>query len=155
MPGFPVLYQLLEFAQIHVHWASDAIQPSHPLSLPSLPALNLSQHQSFPMSWLFATGGQNVGASVSASVLPMNIQGWFPLGLTDLIFLLSNCLLSLLQHHNSKASILQRSGFFIVQISGYQQFNPIPILSPQREHRPQSLKIQAPVGNSRLSPALL
>ena len=46
IPGFPVLHYLLEFAQTHVHWVSDAIQPSHPLSLPSLPALNLSQHQS-------------------------------------------------------------------------------------------------------------
>ena len=44
-PGFPVLYYLLEFAQIHVHQVSDAIQPSHPLSPPSSPALNLSQHQ--------------------------------------------------------------------------------------------------------------
>ena len=45
-PGFSVLHYLLEFAQTHVHWVSDAVQPSHPLSLPSLPALNLSQHQS-------------------------------------------------------------------------------------------------------------
>ena len=46
-PDFPVLYHLLEFAQTHVHWVSDAIQPSHPLSSPSLPAFNLSQHQGF------------------------------------------------------------------------------------------------------------
>ena len=45
MSGFPVLHYLLDFAQIHVHWVSDAIQPSHPLSSPSLPTLNLSQHQ--------------------------------------------------------------------------------------------------------------
>ena len=45
MPGLPVHYQLLEFAQTHEHWVSDAIQPSHPLSSPSPPALNLSQHQ--------------------------------------------------------------------------------------------------------------
>ena len=44
-PGFPVLHYLPEFAQTHVHWFGDAIQPSHPLSHPSLPALNLSQHQ--------------------------------------------------------------------------------------------------------------
>ena len=44
-PGFPVLHQLLELAQTHVHWVSDAIQPSHPLSSPFLPAFNLSQHQ--------------------------------------------------------------------------------------------------------------
>ena len=45
MPGFPVLHYLLEFAQIQVHWVGDAIQPSHPLSSPFPPALNLSQHQ--------------------------------------------------------------------------------------------------------------
>ena len=43
--GFPVIYYLLEFAQIHVHWVDDAIQPSHPLLPPSPPALSLSQHQ--------------------------------------------------------------------------------------------------------------
>ena len=54
MPGLPVHHQLPEFTQTHVHQASDAIQPSHPLSSPSLPAPNPSQHQSFPMSQLFA-----------------------------------------------------------------------------------------------------
>ena len=53
-PGLPVHYQLPELTQIHVHQVSDAIQPSHPLSSPSPPALNPSQHQSFPMSQLFA-----------------------------------------------------------------------------------------------------
>ena len=85
-PDFPVFHYLLEFAQTHVHWISDAIQPSHLLSPPS-PAFNLSQHQSFPVSWLFASGGQSIGTSASALVLPVNIQGWFPLGLTSLIFL--------------------------------------------------------------------
>ena len=88
-PGFLVLHYLLEFAQTRIHWISDAIQPSHPLLPPSPLALNLSQHQSFPMSWLFSSGGQSIGASASASVLPMNIQGWFPLRLTGLISLLS------------------------------------------------------------------
>ena len=87
---FSVLHHLPEFAQTHVHWVGDAIQPSHPLLTPSSPALNLSQHQGFfPVSWLFASGGQSIGASASASVLPMNFQGWFPLGLTGLISLLS------------------------------------------------------------------
>ena len=82
MPGFPVLYCLLELAQTHVHWIGDPIQLSHPLSPLSPLALNLSQHQGFfPMSWLFAYGGQSIGASALASVLPMSIQGWFPLGL--------------------------------------------------------------------------
>ena len=57
-PGFPVLHYLPEFAQTHVHQVSDAIQPSHPLSSPSPPALNLTQHQSFPVSQLFTSGGQ-------------------------------------------------------------------------------------------------
>jgi len=75
-PGFPVLHHLPEFAQTHVHQVSDAIQPSHPLSTPSPPAFNLSQHQglSFPMSQFFLLGGQSIGASASALVLPMNIQ---------------------------------------------------------------------------------
>ena len=51
-PGFPVHHQLLEFTQTHVHWVSDAIQPSHPLSSPSPPAFNLSQHQGLSLySW--------------------------------------------------------------------------------------------------------
>ena len=61
--------------QTHVHRVGDAIQPSHPLSSPSPPAFILSQHQGiFPMSQLFTSGGQSIGASASASVLPMNIQ---------------------------------------------------------------------------------
>ena len=92
IPGFLVLYHLLEFAQTHVHRVDDAIQPFHLLLSPSLPALNLSQHQSFPVSQLFASGGQSIGVSASTSVLPMNIQGWFPLGLTGLISLLSKWL---------------------------------------------------------------
>ena len=74
-----------ELTQIHVHWVGDAIQPFHPLSSPS-PAFNHSQHQGlFQMSQFFASGGPSTGAS--ASVLPVNIQDCFPLGLTDLIFL--------------------------------------------------------------------
>ena len=72
---------------------------------------------SFPMSQFFASGGQSIGASASASVLPMNIQYWFPLGLTGLISLLSNGLSSLLKQHNLKASILWCSAFFTVQLS--------------------------------------
>ena len=116
-PGFPVLHYLLEFAQTHVQWVGDAIQPSHPLLPPSPPALSLSQNQSFPVSRLFISGGQSIGASASASVLPMNIQGWFPLGLTGLISLLSRGLSSLLQHHSSKALVLCCSAFFMVQLS--------------------------------------
>ena len=83
-PGFPVLHHHPEFAQIHVHWIDDAIQPSYPLSPPSPPAFSLSQHKS-----ALCSGGQNIGALASASALPMNTQGWFSLGLTGLISLLS------------------------------------------------------------------
>ena len=69
------------------------------------------------MSRLFALGGSSIGASTSASVLPVNFQGWFPLGLTGLIYLLSKGISSLLQHHSSKASILQLSAFFMVRLS--------------------------------------
>ena len=69
------------------------------------------------MSQFFASGGQSIGVSTSASVLPMNIQDWFPLGWTGWIALQSKTLKSLLQHHSPKASILQRSTFFIVQPS--------------------------------------
>ena len=88
-PGLPVHHQLPEFTQTHVHWVGDVIQPSHPLSSPSPPAFNLSQHQSFPMTQFFTSGGQSIGVSASASVFPMNIQDWFPLGLTYWISLLS------------------------------------------------------------------
>ena len=88
-PGLPVHHQLLEFTQIHVHRVGDAIQPSHPLSSPSPLAPNPSQHQSFPMSQLFAWGGQSIGISASASVLPMNTQGWSPLEWTGWIILKS------------------------------------------------------------------
>ena len=59
-PGLPVHHQLPELAQTHVRWVGDAIQPSHPLSSPSPPAFNLSQHQSFQMSQLFTSGGQSI-----------------------------------------------------------------------------------------------
>ena len=89
MPGFLVHHQLPELAQTHVHRVSDAIQPSHPLLSPSLPkekivSFNLSQHQDFfLMTRFFPSGNQSTRAS--ASVLPMNIQGWFPSGLTGWI----------------------------------------------------------------------
>ena len=88
-PGLLVHHQLAEFTQTHVHQVSDDIQPSHPLSSSSPLAPNPPQHKSFPMSQLFSWGGQSIGASILASVLQMNIQGWFPLGLTGLISLLS------------------------------------------------------------------
>ena len=70
MPGLPVHHHLPEFTQTHVYPVGETIQPSHPLLPPFPPALNLSQYQgSFQMSQFFASGGQNVGVSASASVL--------------------------------------------------------------------------------------
>ena len=74
-PGFPVLYYLPEFAQTQVCLVGGAIQPSHPLSPPSPSALRRSASGSLAMSCLFALGGPSIGALVSASGLPMNIQG--------------------------------------------------------------------------------
>ena len=84
---FSVNHQLPELTQTHVRGVSDAIQSLHPLSSPSPSALQSSQHQVFSMSQFFSSGGQSIGVSASASVLPMNIQDWFPLGLTSLISL--------------------------------------------------------------------
>ena len=77
-PGLPVHHQLPEITQTHVYRVGDAIQPSHPLSSPSPPAPNPSQHQSFPMSQLFASGGQSTGVWALASFLPKKSQGWSP-----------------------------------------------------------------------------
>ena len=89
-PGLPVHHQLLEFTQTHAHRVSDAIQPSDPLSSPSPSApQSLPASGSFPMSQLFTWGGQSIGVSASASVLPMNTQDWSPLGWTGWISLQS------------------------------------------------------------------
>ena len=119
MSGFLVHHHLPEFPQTHVHWVSNVIQPSHLLSSPSPLALNLSQHQSLSQSVGFSHQvAKNIDNSASASVLPVNIQYWFPLGLTSLSSLLFKGLSkSLLQHHSSKAPILWRSAFFIAQLS--------------------------------------
>ena len=86
MSGFPALHYLLEFAQIQVDWVIAAILPAHPALTPSPQALNSSPSSgSFLSSPLLASGGRSIRAA--ASVLPMNIQGWFPLGLTGLILL--------------------------------------------------------------------
>ena len=75
-PGLPVHHQLLEFTQTHIHRVSDAIQLSHPLSSPSPPAPNPSQHQGL-FQWVnSAWDGQSIGVSALASVLPMNTQEW-------------------------------------------------------------------------------
>ena len=99
-PGFPDLHHLLEFAQTHVHWVRDAIQPSYPLSPPSLPSLNLSQQQSFPKSQLFASGGLCISMSPSneySGLISFRID-WFDL------LAVKETLKSLLQHHSLKTT---------------------------------------------------
>ena len=88
-PGFPAQHLVLELGQTHIHRVSDAFQSSHPLSSPSSPVFNLSSIRVFSKSQFLASGGWSSVASASASVLLMNIQHWFPLGLTDLISLQS------------------------------------------------------------------
>ena len=84
-PGFPVLHHLLELAQTHARWVDDDIQLSRPLVVPFSYLLPFPASGSFPINQFFASGGQSIGASVS--VFPMNIQDWFPLGLTGWISL--------------------------------------------------------------------
>ena len=116
--GLPVHHQLQELAQTRVHRVGDAIQPSHPLSSPSPPAFNLSQHQGlsnesvlhirWPKYWSF-----------SFSISPSNEHSGLISFRMDWLDLLAvqGTLKSLLQHHSSKSSILLRSAFFIVQLS--------------------------------------
>ena len=88
-PGLPVHHQLPESTQTHAHWVGDAIQTSHALSSPSPPVFNLTQHQGL-VQWVnSAWGGQSIGVSASASLLPMNTHDWYPLGWTGWISLQS------------------------------------------------------------------
>ena len=121
MPGLPVHHQLLESTQTHVYWVSNAIQPSHPLSSPSPPALNLSQHQGirvfsdesalhirWPKYWSFSF---RISTPDEYSGLVSFRMDWLDL------LAVQGTLKSLLQRHSSKASILQCSAFFLVQLS--------------------------------------
>ena len=109
-PGLPVHHQLLEFTQTHVHRVGDAIQPSHPLSSPSSPAPNPSQHQSL-FQWV------NSSHEV-AKVLEFQLQHHsFQRNPRADLLAVQGTLKSFLQHHSSKASILQHSDFFTVQLS--------------------------------------
>ena len=116
-PGLLVLHQLLELAQTHVHWVSDAIQPSCPLSSPSPPAFGLSQYQSL-FQWVNSL-------HQVAKVLELQLQHQsfqysgvisFRMDWLDLLAV-QGTLKNLLQHHSSKASILWLSAFFLVQLS--------------------------------------
>ena len=111
-PGLPVHHQLLESTQTHVPWVGNAIQPSHPVvpffSCPqSFPASG-----SFPMSQLFTSGGQSIGASASTSVLSMNTQDWSPFRWTGWISLQSKGLSRVFSN-----TTVQKHPFFSTQRS--------------------------------------
>ena len=117
-PGLPVHHQLPEFTQTHVHWVGDTIQPSHPLSSPSLPAFNLSQHLGLSNESALCTRWPKYW-SFSFSISPSNeYLGMisFRMDWLDLLAV-QGTLKSLLQHHSSKASILLHSAFFTVLLS--------------------------------------
>ena len=114
MPGFPVHHQLLEFTQTHVYWVCDAIQPSHPVGPFSSCLQSCPASGSFPMSQFFTSGEQSI-----FSISPSNEYSGLISFRMDWLDLLAvqGTLKSLLQHYSSKASILQCSTFFMVQLS--------------------------------------
>ena len=117
-PSFPVHHQLPELTQTHVHQVSDAIQPSHPLSSPSPPSFNLSQHQGL-FKWVNSSHQVAKIWSFSFSISPSTEYSGLISFRMDWLDLpaVQGTLKSLLQHHSSKASILQCSAFFMVQLS--------------------------------------
>ena len=117
-PGLPVHHQLLEFTQTQIHQVGDAIQPSHPLPSPFPPAHNPSQHQSF-FQWVNSSHEVAKDWSFSFSIIPSREHPGLISFRIDWLDLLAvqGTLKSLLQHHSSKASILQCSAFFTVQLS--------------------------------------
>ena len=118
MPVFAILHYLLEFAQIHVHWAGDATQLSHCVSSPYPPAFNLSQHQRL-FQWVISSHQVPKYWSFSFNISPSSEYTGLISFRVDWLDLLTvqGTLKSLLQHHSSKASILLCSAFFIVQLS--------------------------------------
>ena len=111
MPGLLVHRQLPEFTQTTVRWVGDTIQPSYPLLSPSPPVFYLFTGY-FLRTQLFASGGQNIGVSASASVLPMNIQDWLPLGWAGWISLQSKGLSRVFSNPT-----VQNHQFFSAQLS--------------------------------------
>ena len=110
--GLPVHHQLPEFTETHVHQVTDAIQPSSSV-VPFSSCLQFSPPSgSFPKSQFFSSGGQSIGVSASASVLPMNIQNWFYWGLTGWISLQSKGLSRVFSN-----TTVQKHHFFSTQPS--------------------------------------
>ena len=115
-PGLPVYHQLLELILTHVHWVSDAIQPSHPV-IPSPPTFNLSQHQGL-FKWVSSLHRVTKALEFQPQHQSNEYSGLISIRMILLDPLaVQGTLKSLLQHHSSKASILQCSAFFIVQLS--------------------------------------
>ena len=119
-PGLSVHHQLPEFTQTHVQWVSDAIQISHPFVPFSSCPQSFPASGSFEMSQFFASGSQSVATSASASVLPMNIEGWFPLRLTGWISLQSKGLSRIFSN-----TTVQKHQFFGTQLSLYPPLTSI------------------------------
>ena len=114
LSSFTISQSLLRFMSIESVMLSKHLI----LCCPLLCLQCFSASGSFPMSWVFATGGQSIRASISASVFPMNIQDWYPLGLPGLIFLQCKGLSRVFFNTaGSKMSILQCSAFLMVQLS--------------------------------------
>ena len=117
-PGLPVHHQLPEHAQTQVPWVGDAVQPSHPLSSPSLPAFSLSQHQGL---FQRVRSLHQMAKVLELQLLHQSFQGTFRTDFfrTDWVDLLAvqGTLKSLLQHHSSKTSVLRHSAFLMVQLS--------------------------------------
>ena len=118
MPGHPVHHRLPKFTQTHVHWVGDATQSSHPLSSPSPLAFNLCQHQGL-FKWVVSSQQVAKVLEFQFSISPSNENSGLISFRMDWLDLLAvqGTHKSLLQHHSSKASILQPSAFFILQLS--------------------------------------
>ena len=117
-PGLSVHHQLPEFTQTHVHWVGDAIQTSSSVIPFSYCLQSFQASGSFQMSQFFASGGQSIGVSASATVLPMNIQDWLPLGWTGWISLQSKGLTRVFSNTTiEKHQFFKCSAFFIVKPS--------------------------------------
>ena len=112
MPDLPVHHQILEVTQTHVHWVGDAIQPSQPVTPFSSCLKSFPGSRSFQMNPLLASHGQSIWVSASASVLPMSIQDWFPLGWSGFISLQSKGLSKVFSN-----TTVQKNQCFTFQLS--------------------------------------
>ena len=142
-PGFPVHHQLPESTQTHVHWVSDAIQPSHPLSSPSPPAPNPSQHQGL-FKWVSSSHqvAKVLEFQLQHQSFQWNTQDWSLLGWTGWISLQSKGLSRVVSN-----TTVQKHQFFGAQ---RRQWHPTPVLLPGKSHRWRSLVGYNPLGREEL-----